>query len=57
MIIKLYKQIDLKGQNNLYRFTLYVADPATCLASDSVLGPYFPLRTASFMEQCLYYYL
>ena len=25
---------------------LYVADPATFLASNSVLGPYFPLRAA-----------
>ena len=25
---------------------LYVADPATFLSSDSVLGPYSPLRTA-----------
>ena len=26
---------------------LYVADPATFPASNSVLGPYFPLSTAS----------
>ena len=25
---------------------LYVADPATFLASNSALGPYFPLRTS-----------
>ena len=32
---------------------LYVADPATFLASNSVLGPHFPLRTAglSVMEK------
>ena len=29
---------------------LYVADPATFLASNSVWGPYFPLRTASLFS-------
>ena len=30
---------------------LYVVDPAKCPASNSGLGPYFPLRTA-----CLFFY-
>ena len=38
-----------------------MADPATVLASNSVLGPYFPLRTAclftSFISIYLYRYI
>ena len=33
-----------------YTLFIYVADPATFLASNSFLGPYFPLRTASLFS-------
>ena len=41
---------------------LYVADPATFLVSNSVLGPYFPLKTVRFFIygrtlRKLYFYL
>ena len=42
---KLNKQADLRGRQN-FILCLHVADPATFLASNSVLGPYFPLRAA-----------
>ena len=53
---KLNKQTDLKGQPDFmlfyfFFFFLYVADSATFLASNGVLGPYFPLKTA-----CLFTY-
>ena len=40
------------------RLCLYVADPATFLASNSVLGPYCPLRTAGLftdgIKECIF---
>ena len=42
---------------------LHLADPATILASNCILGPYFPLRTACLFSYgktivlSLYYYL
>ena len=30
-----------------------MADPATCLASSSVLGPYFPLRADCLCSVCV----
>ena len=30
-------------------YFVYVADPATFLASNSVVGPYFPLRAARLL--------
>ena len=42
------KQTDLKEQHSFYCSTLFmcVADPATSLASDSVLAAHFPVKTA-----------
>ena len=41
------KQTDLKGQHNSrLLYFVFLADPATFLASNRVLGPYFPLRAA-----------
>ena len=54
---KLNRQTDHKEQHNLYCCTcsssLYVGDPATFLASNSILGPYFPLRTACLFTDIL----
>ena len=44
-------QLILKGQHSFMLFYFVVADPATFLASNCVLGPYFPLGTA-----CLFSY-
>ena len=41
MLNTLNKQSDLKGQHNFILFYTYVADPATFLASHSVLGSSF----------------
>ena len=55
-----------KGSHIFYAvlLCLYVADPATFLTSNRVLGPYFPLRTAclfSYGKKCIFlrfdYYL
>lgn len=55
------RQTDLKGQRNFILFCfVYMADPATFLASHSVLGPYSPLRAAglfskgTFLRLCCY---
>ena len=44
------KELTLKD-NTVYTVLLcvYVADPATFLASNSVLGPYSPLKTACLL--------
>ena len=39
-------KLSLKDNTVSYTLCLYVADPATFLASDSVPGPYFSLRTS-----------
>ena len=41
-------KLTLKGNKISYCFTLYVADPATFLASNSVLGPYFSSENSLF---------
>ena len=46
---RLNKQTDLKGQHTVL-LCLYVADPATCLASNSVLGTLFPTKTSLFIQ-------
>ena len=51
-------KLTLKENTIAYCFTLFICDPSTFLASSSVLGPYFPLRTGclfTYME--LYHYL
>ena len=57
---KLNKQTDLKGQNNFieFKFSLYVADPATLLASNSALGTSFPSENSLFIQlwKKKYYY-
>ena len=46
------KQTDLKGHNNSILLCLYAADPATLLASNSVLGTLF----SSFFINLLIFY-
>ena len=41
-------KLTLKGNKISYCFTLYVADAATFLASNSVLGPYFSSENSLF---------
>ena len=48
-------KLTLKG--NTISYCLYLADPASFLASDSVLGPYFPLRTACLFSSINSLYL
>lgn len=45
-------KVTLKENTILHCFTyiLYLADPATSLATDGVLGPFFPLKTAFFIQ-------
>ena len=53
--------LKVQFKNTVYTVLLhlYVADPATFLASDCVVQPYFPLRTACLFtdEKNVYYYL
>ena len=49
----LNKQTDLAGRHSFIPFYWHVADPATCLASNSVLGPCFPPRTTFLLAVCI----
>ena len=50
-------QADLKGQHNFISFDLYLADPATFHASNTVLGTLFTYESSLFDILSFYYYL
>ena len=47
---KVNKQSDFKGQHSFILFYLYVADPATFLASNSGLGSLFSSENSVFIQ-------